>query len=94
MSQMIRILNCNCINEAEIEIEEGSLNIKYGPNGTGKSTISKAIFAKANNDVNLLNELKPYGKNDLPDIHDLKYKKLKYLTKHMLIHICFRRIVF
>lgn len=43
---MIKIMNCNCIKEAEIEIEEYALNIKYGANGTGKSTISKAIFAK------------------------------------------------
>lgn len=77
MSQMIKILNCNCIDEAEIEIEERALNIKYGPNGTGKSTISKAIFAKANNNVDLLNELKPYGKNDLPDIQDFTYRKVK-----------------
>lgn len=37
MNQTIKILNCNCISEAEIDIEEGALNIKYGPNGTGKS---------------------------------------------------------
>ncbi len=41
---VIEIKNCNCIKEANIKIEEGTLNIKYGSNGTGKSTISKAIF--------------------------------------------------
>ena len=77
MKQTIKILNCNCINEAEIEIEEGTLNIKYGSNGTGKSTISKAIFAKARNDKNVLNELKPYGKSDLPDVQNFNYKKVR-----------------
>lgn len=77
MAQKIKILNCNCIDEAEIEIEEGALNIKYGPNGTGKSTISKAIFAKAKDDVTLLNELKPYGKDYLPDIQNFTYKKVR-----------------
>lgn len=74
---MIKILNCNCIDEAEIEIVEGALNIKYGPNGTGKSTISKAIFAKANNNENLLNELRPYGESDLPDVQNFTYKKVR-----------------
>lgn len=74
---MIKILNCNCINEAEIEIEEGALNIKYGSNGTGKSTLSKAIFAKARNDNDLLNELKPYGKSDSPDVQNFTYKKVR-----------------
>ncbi len=39
----IAIKNCNCIDEAKIQLEEGKLNIKYAMNGTGKSTISKAI---------------------------------------------------
>lgn len=81
MCRAIKILNCNCIDEAEIEIEEGALNIKYGSNGTGKSTISKAIFAKANNDVNLLNELRPYGTNNIPDVQNLNYKKVRVFNE-------------
>ena len=42
----IEINNCNCIKSADIKLEEGTLNIKYGSNGTGKSTISKAVFLK------------------------------------------------
>lgn len=30
---VIGIKNCNCIKEANIKIEEGTLNIKYGSNG-------------------------------------------------------------
>lgn len=59
----IKIVNCNCIREANIEIESKTLNIKYGCNGTGKSTISKAIFAKANNNIEELQLLRPYGIN-------------------------------
>lgn len=77
MQHMIKILNCNCIKEAEIEIEECALNIKYGANGTGKSTISKAIFAKARNDENLLDELRPYGENVSPDVQNFAYKKVR-----------------
>ncbi len=77
MQHMIKIMNCNCIKEAEIEIEEYALNIKYGANGTGKSTISKAIFAKARNDENLLDELRPYGENVSPDVQNFAYKKVR-----------------
>lgn len=57
---MVHLENCNCIKKADIKIEEGTLNIKYGPNGTGKSTISKAILLKATGDENQLQSLRPY----------------------------------
>ena len=41
----IQIKNCNNINIGNIELIEGRLNIKYAANGTGKSTISKALEA-------------------------------------------------
>lgn len=44
----ITILNCNNIDEGVIAITPNKLNIKYGINGTGKSTISKAIDLKIN----------------------------------------------
>jgi AAA15 family ATPase/GTPase len=39
----IKIENCNNIAEGELAIEDGKLNIFYGINGTGKTTIAKAI---------------------------------------------------
>lgn len=55
----IEIENCNSIEKAEIAIAEGTLNIKYGPNGLGKSTIARAIIASvANNGA--LQGLKPF----------------------------------
>lgn len=33
-------------------------------NGTGKSTISEAIYAQANNETDRLKDFKPYGSND------------------------------
>lgn len=41
----ISIENCNNIDKGEIEIVPNTLNIKYASNGTGKSTIAKAIEA-------------------------------------------------
>lgn len=43
MSISIKLQHCNNIEEGEITIHEGKLNIKFGINGTGKSTIAKAI---------------------------------------------------
>ncbi|MDT8716039.1 hypothetical protein IAI10_05185 [Clostridium sp. 19966] len=78
----IKILNCNCIKEANIEIESKTLNIKYGCNGTGKSTISKAIFAKAKNDIEKLQLLRPYyvDPNDTehePKVENLTFSKVR-----------------
>ena len=43
----IKMENCNNIIQGELTIENGKLNIFYGINGTGKTTIAKAIeFSK------------------------------------------------
>lgn len=39
----ITIENCNNISNGELALEKNKLNIKYGMNGTGKSTLSTAI---------------------------------------------------
>lgn len=59
----INIKNCNNIKNADITVEKGSLNIKYGMNGTGKSTIAKAIENKEQ-----LAELKTFGSDLEPDV--------------------------
>ena len=64
MDKYIQIKNCNCVLEATIKIVENSLNIKYGPNGTGKSTISEAIFAHTSDKLDRLASLKPYGSDE------------------------------
>jgi len=53
------IENCNSVDHAEVSITKGSLNIKYGPNGLGKSTIAKAIVSQILNDGSL-QELTPF----------------------------------
>jgi ABC-type Mn2+/Zn2+ transport system ATPase subunit len=47
----ITIENCNSIDTAKIAMKKGSLNIKFGPNGLGKSTIAKAIVSQARDDA-------------------------------------------
>lgn len=82
MGTIIKIKNCNCISDADIYLEENSLNIKYGSNGTGKSTVCKAIFAKANGSAEKMDELRSYGieESDVehqPDVSDIPYSNIK-----------------
>lgn len=82
MGMIIKIENCNCISDADIYLEENSLNIKYGSNGTGKSTVCKAIFAKVNGSVEKMDELRPYGieesdEEHQPDVSDISYSNVK-----------------
>lgn len=51
--------NCNNISEARVTIRRGALNIKYGPNGLGKSTIAKALALNADGQQNL-DQLLPF----------------------------------
>ena len=54
----IVIKNCNNIDYGRINIERNALNIKYAINGTGKSTIAKAIACQVQ-DQNKLSTLLP-----------------------------------
>ena len=49
---------CNNIKEGKIYIEPNKLNIKYGINGTGKTTVARAIKLSGNN--NELQTLKSF----------------------------------
>jgi ABC-type Mn2+/Zn2+ transport system ATPase subunit len=81
-SKNIKMANCNCIKEANIAILSNTLNIKYGCNGTGKSTISRAIYLKAKNDIEGLNLLCPYKINPddpelQPEIDDMTFSTVR-----------------
>src|SRR5260221_4636117 len=56
----IVIKNCNNIDEAKIAIQPARLNVKYGPNGIGKSTIAKAIALNVEGGGAKLAELQPF----------------------------------
>lgn len=62
----IKIENCNNIAEGELAIEDGKLNILYGINGTGKTTIAKAIeFSK---EPQKIEELQSYFTENLASV--------------------------
>lgn len=56
----ITISNCNNIDHGEISVQKGVLNIKYAINGTGKSTIARAIKCKVSSDEAGLASLLPF----------------------------------
>jgi len=59
----IVIKNCNNIDNCLISIKKNSLNIKYGINGAGKSSIAKAMLYSIedqNNNSESLKQLKPF----------------------------------
>jgi len=60
----IQIQNCNNIDLADITIAQQKLNIRFAPNGTGKSTISKAIQFAATGDEAALSSLLPFKFRD------------------------------
>ena len=68
----IILKNCNSIDYGEVQLVENNLNMKYAINGTGKSTISKAIQGLV---LDKLDELIPFkyydekAKNTMLDEH-------------------------
>ena len=63
----INIKDLGIITEGEIEIEKNNINIYYGINGTGKSTIAKGIEGYVRNTS--LSKLKKYGSNNEPYVN-------------------------
>lgn len=59
-SIQLEVKNCNNIDLAAISLVEHKLNIKFAPNGTGKSTIARAVLYGLKNDQDLLSELMPF----------------------------------
>lgn len=63
----IEILNCNNVVQGTLDIETGRLNIKYAINGTGKSSIAKALELRVKGED--LAALIPYSYMDEDPIH-------------------------
>lgn len=56
----VKLNNCNNIDSGSIDIIQGRLNIKYAINGTGKSTIAKALLYAIIDGGSDLKQLKPF----------------------------------
>ena len=88
---IIKIRNCNSIDVGEITVQKNVLNIFYAINGTGKSTIVKAISGQ--NDPEMMDSLRPFkyrnsdkGENKpeilgVDDIKNIKIFDEDYVTQ-------------
>lgn len=97
--ESIELKNCNNFDEATILIQADKLNIKYGANGTGKSTIAKALLLNAH-DVPNLSELTPFKYQSASETtsSDLKpqisgaenFKKIKVFNEDYVAQFLFK----
>lgn len=74
---IIRIRNCNNITSGEMSICANKLNILFGRNGTGKSTIARAVSLASQKKA--LSEFAPYGlsSNDVtPSIEGVDFDSI------------------
>lgn len=62
----IVVRNCNSIETGTISLQAGKLNVKYGPNGIGKSTLAKAIALRLDGDGSKLDQLRPFKYRNNP----------------------------
>lgn len=85
---VIDIENCNNIKQGQINIVKNELNIKYAMNGTGKSTISKAL--KHITDNSDLNELQPFTTKEIPKVKiSENIQKILIFDEHFINNIVF-----
>jgi energy-coupling factor transporter ATP-binding protein EcfA2 len=83
-SIQIQVKNCNNLDSAVISLEEQKLNIKFAPNGTGKSTIARAVQYGLTGDQNRLSELMPFKlRKNNPDGKKPEVMGVDVLTKAM-----------
>ena len=81
---------CNNIKEGKIYIEPNKLNIKYGINGTGKTTVARAIKLSGNN--NELQTLKSFF-TDAPASVSVKpiFNKILVFDEEFVNQVVFRK---
>lgn len=66
----IEFFNCNNIDHGQISLEPGRLNIKYAINGTGKSSIARALeYSSAPDKLLSLTPYKYCGENPSDETH-------------------------
>ena len=90
----ITIRNCNNIRKANISLAEGTLNIKFGYNGTGKSTISEAIRLKM--DGKSLSGLTPFFTTDpdgdnIPSVGNVPFHTVKVFNDEYIRQYLFKQ---
>lgn len=77
----IEFKNIQSISKGKIHIKDKAINIKYGYNGLGKSSLGKAIEYKVNNMEEDFNFLEPYSGGEPSITISKEYKKCNAFNK-------------
>lgn len=96
-TQIIEIYNCKNVKHAEISVTKGALNILFGHNGTGKSSICQALQSQLDQDYSdeKKKTLIPYSKiNDgtcSTEVVNCDYKHVKvfnmdYINNYVFVN--------
>ena len=86
----IKYENCGNIREALIDIVPNKINIKYGNNGIGKSTLGKALLASIRGENELLKRYIPFGTNKTPVISHGGFKSILYFDTEYVENYLFK----
>lgn len=94
----VKIQNCNNIDEGFINIVSNRLNIKYAANGTGKSTVARAIALSVRDNLagtSSLAELTPFkslnGETGMPAVQGVEgVKKLRVFDESYINDFVFQ----
>ncbi len=82
----VKICNANNFDVATIQLNENTLNIKFAHNGTGKSTIARAIEATILNDEQALESLTPFKYINDKTGHETKVEGVDALHSVMVFN--------
>lgn len=85
----VQISNCNNIVKGSIVIEPNKLNIKYGINGTGKTTMAKAVcYAE---DMVKIKSLQSYYSLDVASAEiQPKFEKILVINEDFINQVVFK----
>jgi len=64
----VKFQNCGNIKTAQLELAKGKINIKFGLNGIGKTTLGKCLDASIASKQDTLYRYIPYGSSDNPEV--------------------------
>lgn len=89
----ISIKNCNNIIRADVSLTERTLNIKFGYNGTGKSTICEAIRLKIEDKD--LSVLTPFNATEAkegytPSVGEIPFRSVKVFNEKYIQQFLFK----
>lgn len=82
--------NCGNIKSAKIELISNMLNIKYGMNGIGKTTLGKCLYATILKNEEMLLRYIPFGEDKLPAVKAAGLSTVLYFDKEYVDQFLFQ----